>query len=91
MIPPEMSYAAWLAEQELRRQRNMQTMRSYYAGEQSVKLTPRQKQYLGQASGGRFVDNACREVVDAVVDRLLINGFTSGDAELATWLGELHE
>lgn len=90
MIPPEMSYAAWLAEQELRRQRNMQTVRNYYAGEQSVRLTPRQKQYLGQASGGRFVDNACREVVDAVVDRLLINGFTSSDAELATWLGELH-
>lgn len=89
MIPPEMSFAAWLAEQELTRQRNVQTMRNYYAGEQEVRLTPRQKQYLGHAMGGRFVDNACREVVDSVTDRLLLSGWTSGDAELATWLSGL--
>lgn len=89
MMPPEMSYAAWLTEQELRRQRNVQLARDYYDGEQSVKLTPRQKQYLGHADGGRFVDNACREVVDALVDRLVMTGWTSSDEQVAALLGEI--
>ena len=92
MIPPEMSYAAWLAEQELRRQKNVMLARNYYAGEQKVRLTPRQRQYLGHADGGRFVDNACREVVDAVCDRLMLTGWTCGeDAEAAAYLNDLYE
>jgi len=90
MIPPEMSYAAWLAEQELQRQRNVALARDYYDGDQKVKLTPRQRQYLGHAESGRFVDNACREVVDAIVDRLVMTGWTSQDAGAATWLGDLY-
>ena len=60
-------YAQYQADEETTRQRNIVSARNYYAGEHAVKLTERQKEFLGFNLGKeRFALNYCATVVDAV-------------------------
>src|ERR1700752_1891197 len=58
--------------------------RQYYDGDQPVFMTDRQEAWLKQhGSDVQFTVNHCPTVVDAVVERLQVTGFTMVDDELA--------
>lgn len=52
----------------------------YYDGEQNARLTDRARQWL-ENSGVNWCENFCEPVVDALADRLKVDGFTTSDAE----------
>lgn len=80
-------YAQYQADEETTRQRNIVSARNYYAGEHAVKLTERQKEFLGFNLGKeRFALNYCATVVDAVVERMIVAGFRCGDEAVAEWV-----
>jgi len=84
MLAAELAYLAWLAAEEKTRQKNVVLARDYYDGEQDVRLTERQKEFLGfNADEERFAINYCSTVVDAVVERLEVSGFTSASDQVA--------
>ena len=92
-LAAELAYLSWLAGEEKTRQGNVVLARDYYAGNHSVPLTERQKEFLGfKAAEARFAINYCAMVVDAVVERLLVSGFQAEDdavseAAAAWWKG----
>ena len=75
----ELAFAGWQAEEERTRQKNVVLVREYYDGDQHVKLTQRQKDYLGFVKGGRFAINYCATVVNAVWERLIVAALASKD------------
>ena len=75
----ELAFAGWQAEEERERQKNIVLVRDYYDGDQHVKLTQRQKDYLGFVKGGRFAINYCATVVNAVWERLIVAALASKD------------
>ena len=82
----ELARLSWLAGEEEIRQENVVLARLYYDGHHDVKLTERQKEYLGyNAPDARFALNYCKTVVDSVVERLLVDGFESADEGLEEW------
>lgn len=82
----ELARLSWLAGEEEIRQENVVLAQNYYDGHHAVKLTERQKEYLGyDAPDARFALNYCKTVVDSVVERLLVDGFESADDGLAEW------
>jgi len=84
-LSAELAYLAWLAGEEATRQKNVVLARDYYDGEHDVKLTERQKEFLGfNAAEERFAVNYCSTVVDAVAERLEVAGFSSVNDEVAT-------
>lgn len=92
---------AWLrkaADLTGKRHDRYKTAIEYYDGEQNVKLTDRQKQYLDRSNIG-YSENFCATVVDALAERLQVVGVTTdqevedeetGDKEdtLAEWMWE---
>lgn len=81
----DISYMAWLADEELQVQRNVVIARDYYDGQHATELTERQRKFLGFQDDGRFALNLCRTVVNAVAERLIVAGFDSADEALAEW------
>lgn len=81
----ELTYLAWLSEEEKVRQRVILTARDYYNGEQHTELSARQKEFLGFKDSGRFCINYCRSVIDAVAERMIVAGFESEDEALSSW------
>ena len=82
-------YAQYLADEEAERQRNIVMARNYYSGEHDVKLTERQKEFLGhKLTKERFALNYCATVVDAVVERMIVAGFRSADEAVTAWIWE---
>lgn len=79
MDDTRLSLAMWLAREEEDVQKNIVLARRYFDGDHDVTLSERQKEYLGFAGGGRFALNYCRVVVNAVTERLLVDGFESVD------------
>ena len=80
----ELAYAAWLAEEEREQQDNVVLARRYYDGDHDVKLTERQKKYLGhQLDDSRFALNYCPTIVNAVWERMLVKGFGGEDDAFA--------
>lgn len=79
----ELAFAGWQAEEERARQKNVVLVRDYYDGDQHVKLTQRQKEYLGFVKGGRFAINYCATVVNAVWERLIVAALASKDKTLS--------
>ena len=79
----ELAFAGWQAEEELSRQKNVVLVREYYAGDQHVRLTKRQEEFLGFQDGGRFALNYCAPVVDAVWERLIVAALASKDETFA--------
>lgn len=65
-----------LTEDEKKKQSTVALARRYYDGDQAVKLTERQKEWLDQHKGDvKFTVNHCPTVIDAVVERLQVLGF----------------
>ena len=90
MIDLAMLYAQYQADEERERQRNVITARNYYAGDQVAKLSERQKEFLGfNLAKERFAVNYCATVVDAVVERMIVDHFSSADEALAAWVLEV--
>jgi len=89
VLPTDVAFAAWMADEELDRQRNIVLARNYYDGLHDVRLTERQKEFLGYktSEGWRFCLNYCNIVVDSVVGRLLLHGVKSsqGNETLDEW------
>lgn len=81
----ELAYLNWLAGEELIRQKNIQQARDYYAGEQALSLTDRQREFLGIKSGGRFAANYCETIVNALAERLIVSGMQSQDQSVSDW------
>lgn len=55
--------------------------REYYDGDHDTQLTDRQREYLQIKHGEEFRANYCCIVVDALVERLHVDGFTTGSDE----------
>lgn len=93
--PAELAFLSWQKEEEVARQKAVVLCRHFFDGAQATKLTARQKEFLNVDDDHEFNLNICRAVVDAMTDRLLIQGVTSneeGDAKpLATWADDLFE
>jgi len=83
----ELAFAGWQTEEERTRQKNVVLVREYYDGDQHVKLTQRQKEYLGFVDSGRFAINYCATVVNAVWERLIVAALASKDEafSVAAW------
>jgi hypothetical protein len=84
----ELAYLQWLEGEEKTRQQNILMAREYYDGDQDVRLTDRQRQYLGFEQGGKFCLNYCGDVVDAVEERLQIKSFTCQAPAVGQWIAE---
>jgi hypothetical protein len=99
----ELAFLSWQKEEEIARQKAVVLCRQFFDGIQATKLTARQREFLNAADDHEFNLNVCRSVIDAMTDRLLIQGITSnekGDASagsvtgvkpLATWADALFE
>lgn len=86
----ELLYLTWQAAEEKQLQRNIMLARHYFDGEHEVPLTERQKEYLGfNTAKPRFAANFCRVIVNAVVERLIVDGFDSDDEILSAWAESL--
>ncbi len=90
-LNPELAYAAWRAAEEATWQKNIVVARDYYDGYQNTKLTERQKEFLGfNLTDERFAFNYCATVVNAIVERMLVSGFTSATDETFTgWVWDI--
>lgn len=80
--PAQLTYLQWLSVEETQRQKNIVLARDYYAGDQHVPLTDRQRDYLGFDSEQKFSVNYCKSVVNVVSERLRVSGF-SGEEQIA--------
>jgi len=90
--PLEVTYAAWLAKEEAERQENVILARNYYAGDQNVPLSDRQREFLGfNAPDSRFALNYCAIVVNAVSERMIVERFSTdtNDEKLEAWAKDL--
>ena len=90
--PLEVTLAAWLAQEEAKRQENVILARNYYAGDHKVPLTERQKAFLGfNAPDSRFALNYCAIVVNAVAERMIVERFSTdtNDEALEEWAKDL--
>lgn len=91
----DVSYAAFLKEDELAHERAIMKARRYHEGVQPVALTDRLREFLGlgdrqsSTTGGMFNDrdlspfvmNITRLVVDAVAERMLVAGFDTDEPD----------
>ncbi len=85
-IDAELAHAAWLAEEEETRQKNIVMARKYYNGDHDVMLTERQKEYLGhQLDDSRFAVNYCATIVNAVYERMIVKGFKGDNKDFTQW------
>jgi len=92
MIDLDLVYAAYQAEEEETRQKNIIVARNYYAGEQNTKMSKRQQEFIGyNLANERFAINYCAPVVDAVVERMIVSGFLSDDEDYAAWCWDVWE
>jgi len=82
----ELAYLQWLLGEEKTQQENILRAREYYDGDQDVRLTDRQRQYLGFEKGGEFCLNYCGDVVDSVVERLQIKSFACQEQAVSEWI-----
>jgi len=90
--PLEVTLAAWLAQEEAKRQENVILARNYYAGDHKVPLTERQKAFLGfNAPDSRFALNYCAIVVNAVAERMIVERFSTdtNNEALEEWAKDL--
>jgi hypothetical protein len=82
----ELAYLQWLLGEEKTQQENILRAREYYEGDQDVRLTDRQRQYLGFEKGGKFCLNYCGDVVDSVIERLQIKSFAAPEQAVSEWI-----
>lgn len=87
----KLAFLRHLTDEARARQANYVVYRDYYDGEQGVKLTQRQKEFLQQRGDMKVCDNYCRLVVDALADRLIATDITSADEETNEILAKIIE
>jgi len=87
----------YIQEQESLLRTDYARFHAYYTGDQVTKLPDRIAAFLN-TSGGNFIDNFCGIVVDTLVERLKVIGFTPSSAtsdsedaleEIASWIWDL--
>jgi hypothetical protein len=70
------TFLNWLALEEVNRQAQVRTYRSYYDGDPPSVMTDRQAEYLNLSRDKSVSVNVCAVVVDALSERLEVTGFT---------------
>ncbi len=76
------SFMEWLESEELSRQQMVRTYRDYYEGDPPTVLTDRMRSYLSLERKKEFGANVCAVIVDTVVERLGVTGFTVSQSEV---------
>jgi hypothetical protein len=74
----KLSYLRWVDDSETGEAAFVRTLREYVAGEQPTYTTERQKAFLGlkaKDADHLFAHNLCALVIDAVVERLMVERF----------------
>ena len=85
------TYMQWLEDEEINRQQQVRTYRSYYEGNPPTFLTDRQRAFLNLERKKEFGANVCAAIVDTVVERLSVTGFTVTAPDMAQTDEELPE
>lgn len=78
-VEATLAYLRWMADEDEAEEAWLRTLRDYMEGDHTIYLTDRQKEYIGLDSKDLdypFSHNDCRLVVDAVVERLHVMGFS---------------
>lgn len=70
------TYLNWIAQEEVNRQVQVRTYRSYYEGDPPSLMTDRQAEYLNLRRDKNVGVNVCAVIVDALSERLEVTGFT---------------
>lgn len=78
------TYLNWLAAEDTNRQGQVLSYRNYYDGDPPTFLTARQAEFLNVERDKNFGANVCAVIVDSVVERLEVTGFSARpDAPMA--------
>jgi Phage portal protein, SPP1 Gp6-like len=87
----ELAFAHWQYEEERERQAQIVRVRNYHAGEQDTYLTPRLREFLNVGGGDDddFNLNIMRGVVEAVTERMIVEGFKCLDERSARWAAQV--
>ena len=78
------AYLQWLDNEDAAKEANICRWREYAAGEHPTYLTTRQKEFVGLKAADAnhlYAHNLCRLVIDTVVERMSVTGFTSASVE----------
>lgn len=78
----QLSFLSWLESQESERQSKYAMFRDYYDGDHATALTSRMRKFLELTSTQEFNLNMCPIVVDALAERLKVEGFDCEAADL---------
>ncbi len=78
------TYMAWLEQEESNKQQQVRTYRDYYDGDPPTSLTARQREFLNLTRDKNFGANVCAVIVDTIVERLMVTGFTVREESLGT-------
>ncbi len=71
----QLSYLAWLEQQDTDRYAKYATFRNYYEGDHAAQLTARMRKFLELDSSQEFSLNFCPIVVDSLAEKLKVAGF----------------
>ncbi len=71
----QLSYLAWLEQQDTDRYAKYATFRAYYEGDHSTQLTARMRKFLELQADADFSLNFCPIVVDSLAEKLKVAGF----------------
>lgn len=77
--PARSAYLKLLAEDQSAGAQAVQMYRDFYDGDQGALLTTRLAEFLNVASNTSFAVNLMGLVVDSLAERLMVNGFSSGN------------
>jgi len=69
------TYLNWIAQEEVNRQAQVRTYRSYYDGDPPSMMTSRQAEYLNLDRDKSVGVNVCAVIVDSLSERLEVTGF----------------
>jgi hypothetical protein len=87
----DLALAKWEADEEKAFQEAVVLARDYYGGNQHVKLSDRQKEFLGFEQDGRFAINLCRMIVNAVTERMIVSNLESPESNKSGWAWKVWE
>lgn len=79
LTPPKsdrMAYLMYLVDSQVEEQSDIIEYRDYFDGRHEVMLNERQREFLGRSHANKFRLNQCPVVVDSLIDRLDVTGFS---------------
>ena len=80
-VAARIAYLKWAASIDDEEAANVQRWRDYVDGDHPVYLTERQREFLGLSGGTEYAHNLCALVIDVVVERLNVSGFSADASE----------